>query len=120
MKIKAKSHFKDEKNDFHYLENWVKQLEQANGRVYERITINTALGKTHIWGLNTKEPDLETLVVFPGARTTSLFWDFDKGLNNLNQKLRIFLVETNGLPNFSSGETPNIKSLNYGHWANEV
>jgi len=120
VKIKRRSHFKDEKNDFHYLENWVKQLEQANGRDYERIAINTSLGKTHIWGINTNEPDLDTLVIFPGARTTSLFWDFDKGLDNLNQKLRIFLVETNGLPNFSDGATPNIKSLNFGHWANEI
>jgi len=49
-----------------------------------------------------------------------LFWDFDKGLDNLNLKMRVFLVETNGLPNFSNGATPNIKSLDYGYWANEV
>jgi hypothetical protein len=30
------------------------------------------------------------------------------------------MVETNGLPNFSDGSTPEIKSLDYGHWANEV
>ena len=63
---------------------------------------------------------MDTLVIFPGARTSSLFWDFDKGLDNLGVKLRIFLVETNGLPNFSNGDTPDIKSLDYGHWANEV
>ena len=30
------------------------------------------------------------------------------------------MVETNGLPNLSDGSTPNVKSLDYGFWANEV
>ncbi|WP_235925666.1 alpha/beta fold hydrolase [Pontibacter burrus] len=30
------------------------------------------------------------------------------------------MVETNGLPNLSSGNTPDIKSLDYGFWAAEV
>ncbi|MFZ1335692.1 MAG: alpha/beta hydrolase, partial [Saprospiraceae bacterium] len=54
------------------------------------------------------------------ARTTPLIWDFDKGLDNLNHKMRIFMVETNGLPNLSNGDTPDIKSLDYGIWATEV
>ena len=120
MKIKGNSSFKDPLNDLTYFEKWVKQLEQANDRVYERTEIQTQLGKTHIWGLNTQDPTLETLVIFPGARTTALIWDFDKGLDHLGQKLKIFLVETNGLPNLSDGATPDIKSLDYGHWANEV
>lgn len=120
MKIKAISHFKDEIRDRQYFENWVKQVEQANQRKYERIEVETSIGKTQIWGLNTNEPQLETLVIFPGARTTALIWDFDRGLDNLNQKFRIFLVETNGLPNLSNGATPDIKSLDYGVWANEV
>jgi len=120
MKIKAKSYFKDETKDLAYFESWVRQLQLANGRIYERIEIQTELGKTIIWGLNTKESNLETLVIFPGARTTSLIWDFDKGLDNLNQKLRIYMVETNGLPNLSNGNTPDIRSLDYGIWAAEV
>ncbi len=120
MNIAGKSQFKDEKNDVEYFEKWVKQLEGANGRIYERIEIRTSLGKTHIWGLNTSDDTLETLVIFPGARTTSLIWDFDKGLDNLNHKLRIYLVETNGLPNLSDGSTPDIKSLDYGWWASEI
>lgn len=119
IKIKRHSFFKDKEKDFLFLENWAKKLEESNGRNYERISVNTALGKTHVWGINTKE-DCDTLVIFPGARTTSLFWDFDRGLDNLNLNIRIFLVETNGLPNFSDGNTPDIKSLEYGHWANEV
>ena len=120
MDIKNKSYFKDEKTDKGYFENWVTQLEKNNGRHYERYVIETSLGKTHVWGLNTKEEHTDTLVIFPGARTTALIWDFDKGLENFNHKMRIFMVETNGLPNLSNGETPDIKSLDYGFWADEV
>ena len=120
MKIKNKSYFKDEKTDRNYFEKWVKQLENNNDRQYERYEIETSLGKTNVWGLYTKEEHLDTLVIFPGARTTSLIWDFDKGLDNLNHKMRIFMVETNGLPNLSDGSSPDIKSLDYGVWAAEV
>ncbi|MFA7326210.1 MAG: alpha/beta fold hydrolase [Candidatus Kapaibacterium sp.] len=120
MQIKSKSYFKDLSADINYFEDWVTKLEKNNGRKYERYEIQTSLGKTHVWGLNTKEDNLETLVIFPGARTTALIWDFDKGLDNFNHKMRIFMVETNGLPNLSDGETPDITSLDYGHWANEV
>ncbi len=120
MKISKNSFFKDEQLDLPYFENWVEKLEASNNRKYERFDVITSLGKTHVWGLNTHEPNLETLVIFPGARTTALFWDFDKGLDNLNIQLKIYLVETNGLPNLSSGETPDIHSLDYGIWATEV
>ena len=120
MKVIRKSRFKDEKSDRSYFENWVSRLETANKRTYERIVVETAIGKTHVWGLHTKEDHAETLVIFPGARTSVLFWDLDRGLDQLNQPLRIFLVETNGLPNLSDGATPDIKSLDYGHWAAEV
>jgi pimeloyl-ACP methyl ester carboxylesterase len=120
MEIKFKSYFKDEKQDFEYFEKWVELLETNNRRKYERFVIQTSLGKTHVWGLNTADETLETLIIFPGARTSSLFWDFDNGLDNLSQNLRIFLVETNGLPNLSDGNTPDIKSLDYGWWADEI
>jgi pimeloyl-ACP methyl ester carboxylesterase len=120
MKIYSKSHFKDEKRDRNYFENWVSQLEKNNGRQYERYEIETSLGRTIVWGIHTKEEHSDTLVIFPGARTTSLIWDFDKGLDNLNHKMRIFMVETNGLSNLSDGATPDIKSMDYGIWAAEV
>jgi pimeloyl-ACP methyl ester carboxylesterase len=120
MRIKAKSYFKDEPKDKKYFEGWVTQLELNNDRLYEKLEVITSIGKTQIFGLNTKEENLETLVIFPGARTTSLIWDFDKGLDNLNLRLKIYMVETNGLPNLSDGETPDIRSLDYGIWAAEV
>jgi pimeloyl-ACP methyl ester carboxylesterase len=120
MKLYNTSKFKDEKADHAYFENWVGQLEKNNGRKYERYEIQTSLGKTMVWGHQKSENPPNTLVIFPGARTTSLFWDFDKGLDNLGQELRIFMVETNGLPNLSEGNTPDINSLDYGVWATEV
>lgn len=119
MDIKRKSNFKDISSDYQYFESWVKRLEKQNQRTYERLEVFTELGNTHVWGWNTRETEAETLVIFPGARTTSLFWDFDRGLDHL-QGLRIFMVETNGLPNLSDGFTPDIRSADYGHWAGAV
>ena len=120
MEIKKRSAFKDPAQDLAWFENWVKQLESQNNRTYQRLPVQTSLGKTHVWGLHSEDENLEPLVIFPGARTTALFWDFDKNLDNLGCHFRIFLVETNGLPNLSDGNTPDIKSDGYGHWAAEV
>jgi len=120
MEIRRKSCFKSPLNDIAWFNQWVEQLAQINGRNYARITLDTALGKTHVWGVSTGDESSATLVIFPGARTTSLIWDFDRGLDHLNHPLRIFMVETNGLPNLSDGATPDIRSLDYGYWASEV
>jgi pimeloyl-ACP methyl ester carboxylesterase len=120
MQIIFNSYFKDEAKDRAYFEKWVDRLESANGRYYQRLPVQTSLGNTHVWGLHTEDHSLPALVIFPGARTSALFWDLDKGLDNLNNQFRIFLVETNGLPNLSDGGTPDIKSLDYGYWAKEV
>lgn len=119
MEIQYRSYLKDETEDRKWFENWVAQLEKFNGKTYDSFQIETFLGKTQVYGLNTDDKSLETLVIFPGARTTSLIWDLDNNLENLG-KLRIYLVETNGLPNLSDGNTPDIKTLGYGEWAAEV
>lgn len=119
MKTFRKSYFKNDTVDKEYLDVWVRRLELANKRTYEKYDLNTSLGNTRVWGVNTNVQK-ETLVIFPGARTTSLFWDFDRGLDYVAESCRIFLVETNGLPNHSDGLSPDIRSLDYGHWANEV
>lgn len=120
MNVKYRSFFKNQEADKQWFEDWVKKLEAQNERQYRRLDIETSLGKTCVWGVNLENETAETLVIFPGARTTSLIWDFDRGLDNLGADLRIFLVETNGLPNLSDGDTPDIKSLDYGSWANEL
>ncbi len=120
MKIIRKSFFKNPNQDKHWFNFWVSQIEEANQRQYTSIVLNTSLGITQVWGLNLDEKMGETLVIFPGARTSSLFWDLDRGLDHLGKKIRVFMVETNGLPNLSDGNTPDIKSMEYGEWANEV
>ena len=120
MKIYSTSQFKDPVNDHRYFEEWVGKLERNNGRTYERIQVQTSLGKTHVWGLNTQDTHRDALVIFPGARTTALIWDFDRGIDQIGHPLRVFMVETNGLPNLSDGATPDIRSLDYGVWATEV
>lgn len=117
---KHRSYFKNPEQDHEWFRSWVKKLEAENHRKYQRITITTSLGKTHVWGLNTDLANAATLVIFPGARTTSLIWDFDRGLDHLDHPLRIYMVETNGLPNLSDGYSPNIRALDYGWWAGEI
>jgi pimeloyl-ACP methyl ester carboxylesterase len=120
MEIKNRSDFKNPEEDKKWFNEWVPKLEKLNKKKYTRIEIQTALGKTHVWGLNVDDHNLKPLVIFPGARTSVLFWDFDNILSVLESKCRIFLVETNGLPNLSDGNSPDIKSIGYGEWASEV
>ena len=120
MQIKKKSGFRNPEADIQWFNDWAARLEKLNNKKYTRIEIQTSLGKTHVWGLNVEKQNLETIVIFPGARTTPLFWDLDNGLKLLEDKCRIFLIETNGLPNNSDGNTPDINSLGYGEWASEL
>ena len=120
MEILKKSFFKDEVNDTKWFGNWVSEIETLNKRKYRKLQLNTSLGKTIVYELNEGAENSETLVIFPGARTSALFWDLDRGLDNLGKNLKIFLVETNGLPNLSDGNTPDIKSDGYGEWAEEL
>lgn len=118
--IKKHSYFKNPEKDKQTFINWVNHLERVNGYKYEKFTIQTSLGTTQIYGLNTQNQHQETLVIFPGFRTSSLIWDLDKGLLSLSKNLRIFLIETNGQPSLSDGNSPSIKSLGYGKWGAEV
>jgi pimeloyl-ACP methyl ester carboxylesterase len=120
MEIKAKSYFKNPNVDLQFFRNWIKKLEKQNGYEYDKISVNTSLGKTQIYGLNTSNTELDTIFILPGYRTTSLIWDLDCGLQNLAKSFRIIMIETNGQPNLSEGNSPSIKSLDYGHWLNDV
>ncbi|MBK6527208.1 MAG: hypothetical protein IPG07_17665 [Crocinitomicaceae bacterium] len=94
-------------------------VKHHSGHSYQKLEIKTELGNTLIWqtgNLNAKK----TIVIFPGFRTSPLFWDLDKGLDYLMDDFKIYLVETNGQPNPSDGNSPAIRSLDYGHWAKQV
>jgi pimeloyl-ACP methyl ester carboxylesterase len=114
------SAFKTTASDTQWFNDWIDEIETSNKRKYERVTIETSLGNTQIFCVKSLDTKAETLVIFPGARTSALFWDLDRGLDNFKTPLNIFLVETNGLPNLSDGHSPDIHSNDYGHWANEV
>ena len=120
MKIHATSYFKDlqKRNDF--FRDWIQKIERLNGVTYKSTEIETSLGKTIVWPFNGERTDLKTLVIFPGFRTSCFFWDLDNGLASLKKKFRIFLIDTNGQPNCSDGNTPAIRSNDYGIWAKEV
>lgn len=118
---KRTSFFKDAEKGKQWIGNWVNRLEESNARVYDKLSIETSLGMTQVYGLNLNENYTESIVIFPGFRTSALFWDFKNGLDILKKEaLKIYLVETNGQPNLSSGNTPDIKGDGYGFWANEL
>ena len=120
MEIKRQSGFKSPSEDKAWFEAWVHRLEQANGHTYESLQIDTSLGKTQIYRWDSGPNPSNTLVVFPGARTTALVWDLDANLKQLQHPTTVYLVETNGLPNLSDGATPDIKGMGYGRWASEI
>jgi pimeloyl-ACP methyl ester carboxylesterase len=117
---KFSSSFKNITDDKKWFGDWVSKIEKSNNRSYTNLTIPTSLGNTHVFSIQRSDMNAETLVIFPGARTSAFFWDLDRGLDNFKIPLNIFLVETNGLPNLSDGHSPDIHSNDYGHWANEV
>ncbi|MEZ4936893.1 MAG: alpha/beta hydrolase [Crocinitomicaceae bacterium] len=117
--IKKKSHFKNEEEARKWFVNWKQKLEALNDYSYKEMQINTSLGKTQIYGLNW-ESDLPPLLIFPGFRTTTLIWDLDGGLQEVAKKFKVYLIETNGQPNLSDGNSPSIKTLDYGKWGEEV
>ncbi len=120
MKTYSSSYFKDPESDHQFIEKWVAKLELLNKRHYERHNVPNHLGNTVVWSLNSDRTTLPFLFIFPGFRTSSLFWNLDNGLEQIEDHYRIFLVETNGQPTLSDGNTPDIKTLDYGYWAAEV
>jgi pimeloyl-ACP methyl ester carboxylesterase len=120
MKIHSNSDFKDPSKGRAFMENWFAQFQKHTGTNYKKIIIPSLLGETIVWGINTDKPDLKTLVIFPGFRTCAMFWDFNNILKSIKNNYRVFLVDTNGQPCLSDGNTPDIKSDDYGLWASDL
>lgn len=118
--IKATSYLKNPEQDKAWFLAWVKRLSGRYDRDYRQQVVDTALGRTVVWTLGVVQKELPALFVFPGARTTSLIWDLDRNLDALGKQVQVYLVETNGQPNLSDGSSPDIRSLDYGHWAAEL
>jgi pimeloyl-ACP methyl ester carboxylesterase len=120
MKIKATSVYKDPVKAKAFLEEWNYRVQLLNNSFYEKIHIHSSLGNTIVWGYNAGNTELQTVIIFPGFRTCAMFWDFDNGLAPLKKSFRIFLVDINGQPCLSDGNSPDIKSNDYGVWASEL
>src|SRR5215467_10227401 len=103
MKIKAVSSFKDKGVAERFFANWVHGVRELSDTLYEKINVETSLGNTVVWSINSHRTDLKSLVIFPGFRTCALFWDLDNALGILKDDFRIFLVDTNGQPCLSDG-----------------
>lgn len=120
MTINSVSSFKDIPAAEVFFNNWISSVSELSGTSYKKINVKTSLGETVVWGINTDNGDLKTIVIFPGFRTCSFFWDMDNALEPLKKDFRIFLVDINGQPNLSEGKTPDIKTNDYGIWAAEL
>jgi len=120
MNIKGTSFYKNPDEAKVFLEEWNYKIQLLNNSFYEKIYARTSLGKTIAWGYNTERTDLETIVIFPGFRTCGMFWDFDNGLVPLKNHYKIYLVDINGQPCLSDGNSPDIKTTDYGIWASEL
>jgi len=119
MKIVASSTFKNQEKGLNWFNNWKSRVKAYTKRDFNEFSITTSLGTTQIYSCGNAQAKLE-LVIFPGFRTSSLFWDLDLGLDYFMGNFNIYLIETNGQPNPSAGNSPAIRSLDYGIWATEV
>ncbi|WP_138990380.1 alpha/beta fold hydrolase [Larkinella sp. C7] len=120
MQPPRRSTFKSPAEATFFLEDWNQQVEALNGFRYKRFTVSTSFGNTRIWGANTHWQDAPTMVFFPGARTCGLFWDLDNALQPFRETYRYFLVDVNGQPSLSDGQSPGVKTNEYGIWATEL
>jgi len=90
MKIAKTSQFKEVVQDKAWFENWVTKLETLNGKQYQRFQLETALGKTHVWSLNTSNESLGSLVIFPEQEPLRSFGISIMGSITLGRNLEFF------------------------------
>lgn len=113
------SKYKSE-NSRRWIETWLKDVLRTNELEYERLEIETFLGKTSVLAKNRERTDLEAVVFLPGGRTCGIFWDINNNLAPLYDDYRIFLIDVNGQPGLSDGNAPLIDSDGYGRWLKEL
>ena len=119
MEKLRESKYKSE-NSRAWLETWLGDVLRTNNLVYERIEVETFLGKTSVLAKNRERLDLEPVIFLPGGRTCGIFWDINNNLAPLYEDFRIFLVDVNGQPGLSDGCAPLIDSDGYGRWLKEL
>lgn len=134
MYIHSTSSFRQKEQGVQAYAIWADAMIAHSGHPYQKKQITTLLGKTTVWmwdllsSQTSGDTHAKTLVIFPGFRTSSLFWDADGALgifqssqtSQSSRVSRICLIETNGQPNDSDGNTPKIATHDYGLWAKDV
>jgi pimeloyl-ACP methyl ester carboxylesterase len=119
MKTKRISSYKGPA-DKQFVENWSNKIQTSNSSFYEKLKIESSIGETVVLSLNHERSDLEPIVILPGARTFGMFWDLNDSLKPLKKDYRIYLVDVIGQPGLSSGNSPDVKTNEFGLWICEV
>lgn len=119
MKTKNISSYKTEA-DRRFIENWIERVQKLNQSFYKRLSIETAFGETVVFSLNDDHKDLEPIVFLPGARLCAITWDLNDNLKFLKNDYRLYLVDVIGQPGLSSGNSPDVKTDEFGKWLVEV
>jgi pimeloyl-ACP methyl ester carboxylesterase len=118
MKVHSCSQFTDANKGSDFLGLWNAKVIAKSQLKVRSLVVDSLLGKTQVWQVGTHSPTPATpIVVFPGFRTSALFWILEDMIEPLCGDRQVFLVETNGQPNLSEGNTPSIKGKGYGEWA---
>jgi len=107
-------------NSREWLENWLGDVLETNNLDYQRVELDTFLGKTSVLTKNHDRKELEAIVFLPGGRTCGIFWDINNNLAPFYDDYRIYLIDVNGQPGLSDGKVPLIDSDGYGRWLKEV
>lgn len=119
MKTKNISSYKTA-DDRLFVENWVERIQTLNQSFYKRLRIETAFGETVVFSFNDDRKDLQPIVFLPGARLCSMTWDLNDNLKILKDDFRLYLIDVIGQPGLSSGNSPDVKTGEFGKWLVEV
>jgi pimeloyl-ACP methyl ester carboxylesterase len=106
--------------DKQFVENWNNKIQTLNNSFYEKLRLETSFGETVVFGFNHKRPELDSIVILPGARTFGMFWDLNDNLKSLKKNYLIYLVDVIGQPGLSPGKSPDVKTNEFGFWLKEI
>jgi len=99
-------------------EQWVDRMISRSAVNYQRRTIPTTHGNTHL--LDSAETHKEALVCLPGWGTCGAFWDVNHNLSRLASTFRLILVDLPGQPGLSEPKALPVKGGAYGGWLSEI
>lgn len=119
MKTKAVSSYKSAA-DKQFVGDWIKKVQTLNNSFYEKVSVHTSFGETIVHTFNRERGELEPLFILPGARTFGMYWDLNDNLKPLKRDFRLYLVDVIGQPGLSSGNSPDVKTDEFGRWICEV